>query len=369
MIEKKIIILCLVGQFGNGGTEKQLYLFLKYLDRSKYIPVVVVSTADTGAKWQDIIHNELQINIHFLGSGPKPFKIARYVSILCAIQPDLIFSWSFHTNAYYSFSFRRKFIGSLRGQFSMAKSELTIFHLKKSLSPPYFVVNSTMIQKELIDQGITPEKVNVISNIFEPEKECSLGKSELRKQFGIRDDEILVAGAGRNTPEKDFSFFVDVFSSACKIKRDLKAILIGSGGLGVKNKIKELGLSDNIVLTGEVPYARKLLPCADIFFLSSIYEGMPNVLLEAIDSGCTPIAMNIGGVLDILGNDNPHLECIIPPERDAMIVSKMLINLADNPNLRNKICHFNKDNRINQFKWDKIMPLYYNLFGTILNRI
>ncbi|MCX6985715.1 MAG: hypothetical protein NT118_13350, partial [Lentisphaerae bacterium] len=242
---KKIKILCLIGQLGNGGSEKQLYLFLKHLDRNAYEPELVVSSEEAGGRWQDIIQNELKMDIRFLGSGPKPLKMLKYFSILMSSRPDIIFSWSFYTNAFHVLGFGRKFIGSLRNQISSAKTGLSSFHLSKSLSPDIFVVNSELLKTELCDCGISSDKVFPINNIFEMddayESGLSARKSELRRKYGIKDDEILVAGVGRNAPEKDFPFFVKVFADACRINNNLKAILIGSGGLGIKGEIESLG--------------------------------------------------------------------------------------------------------------------------------
>ena len=366
---KKIKILCLIGQLGNGGSEKQLYLFLKHLDRNAYEPELVVSSKEAGGRWQDIIRNELKVDMRFLGSGPKPLKMLKYFSILMISRPDIIFSWSFYTNAFHVLGFGRKFIGSLRNQISSAKTGLSSFHLRKSLSPDIFVVNSELLKMELCACGVSADKVFHINNIFEIDNVYESGlltrKSELRRKYGIKDDEILVAGVGRNAPEKDFPFFVKVFADAYRINNKLRAILIGSGGLGVKDEIDSLGLSGKFIITGEIPSAKEVIPCADIFFLSSLYEGMPNVVLEAIEARCAILAMDVGGVLDILGADNPYREKMMPSDRNVQTVSMMLLELAGNMELRSRISEYNRNFRLINFTHTKIMPEYYRLFESV----
>ncbi len=373
MQKEKIKIVCLIGQLGNGGSEKQLYLFLKYLDMEKFEPTVIVSSNTEGI-WEKRIRDDISCEIMLLGNAPTSlFKIIKFKYLLLKIKPDIVFSWSFHTNAFNVLDFgKSKFIGSMRTQFLSASSGLSRFHLRKSMSTDYFVVNSELLGKELTDRGVPASKVNLINNIFEPDTNCdsipslSQRKSDIRNQYGIHEDDILVAGTGRNSADKDFPLFVNVFAEACTSNPKLKAILIGAGGGGVKEEISRRGLSDKFIITGEIPSAKDLLPCADIFFLSSLYEGMPNVLLEAIGAGCAVLSMDVGGVRDILGEDNPNLNAMVASSRDVKKTSKMLLDLADSRELRGKISEYNRDFRLMNFTHAKIMPEYYRLFENVL---
>jgi glycosyltransferase involved in cell wall biosynthesis len=372
MQKEKIKIVCLIGQLGNGGSEKQLYLFLKYLDMEKFEPTVIVSSNVEGI-WEKRIREEISCKIMFLGTPNIPlFKIIKFKYLLLKIKPDLVFSWSFHTNAFHALDFgKSKFIGSLRIQMPPASSELSYFHFKQSMSPNYFVVNSDLLGKELTDKGIPQSKVHLIHNIFEPTAAydsliaLSQRKSDIRKQYGILDNEILIAGVGRNAPEKDFPFFVKVFAEACASNSNLKAILIGTGGIGVRNEISARGLDGKFIITGEIPSAKEVIPCADIFFLSSLYEGMPNVVLEAIEARCAILAMDVGGVRDILGSDNPYLEKMVPSDRNVQTVSMMMLELAGSRELRNRISEYNRNFRLINFTHTKIMPKYYRLFESV----
>ncbi len=373
MQKEKIKIICLIGQLGNGGSEKQLYLFLKYLDLDKFEPTVIVSSKTEGV-WKKRIRDDIACRIISLGTTAIPLlKIITFKYLLYKIRPALVLSWSFHTNAFHILDFgSHKFIGSLRDQLSPAISEISYFHSRQSMSPDYFIVNSKLLEKELAAYGIPLSKISLIHNIFEPNTDfgsnaiLSQRKSDIRKQHGISEDEILVAGTGRDSANKDFSFFVKVFAEASASNSKLKAILIGSGGLGVKDEISSSGLSGKFIITGEIPYAKDMLPCADIFFLSSKYEGMPNVLFEAIDAGCAILSMNVGGVKDILGDDNPHLKETVAGLRDVKEVSSMLSILAEDRELRTRISEYNRNFRLDNFTQAKIMPKYYQLFEKVL---
>jgi glycosyltransferase involved in cell wall biosynthesis len=375
MQKEKIKIVCLIGQLGNGGSEKQLYLFLKYLDKDKFEPTIIVSS-EVGGIWERRIREELGCKIILLAPPTLVLlKIIKFKYLLMKIKPDIVFSWSFHTNAFHFIDFgNHKFIGSLRTQISPARAELSHFHFRRSMSPDSFIVNSGLIANELTENGISGSKVNLIHNIFErnasgdPVSAISQRKADIREQYGILDDEILVAGVGRNSLDKDFPFFVETFAEACASEPKLKAILIGAGGPGVKEEISDLGLTGKFIITGEIPSAKDLLPCADIFFLSSIYEGMPNVLLEAIGARCATLSMDVGGVRDIIGEDNPFFrEIVAVGHRDARETSKMLLRLANDRELRMKISEYNWNFRLMNFTHDRIMPKFYRLFEKVLS--
>ncbi len=304
-MKRKTRLICLIGQLGNGGTERQLYLFLKHLDRGRYRPSVVVSSKSGGSRWEKQIRDELDVPVKFLGDLPKAAKLAKFAWTVLKDKADVVFSWSFYTNAFCMACPGTKFIGSLRGDLMTAKTQISASNFRYSLKPKCFVVNSRYLADELKLEGVSEDRISVIYNIFSPDDAfCEVRRAEdcrrVRQEYNIPQDAIVVAGVGRSSPEKDFHFFVSAFNKAAKSDHRIFGLLIGRIGDEIKNDVGELNLGKSFVFTGEVESAHRLLPAADIFFLSSVSEGLPNALLEAIDSGCTPLATDVGGVREVL---------------------------------------------------------------------
>lgn len=339
----KIKVICLIGQLGNGGTERQLYLFLKHLDRGKFKPTVVVSSKSGGSRWEKQIREELSIPINFLGSLPKAAKFAKFAWTVLKNRADIVFSWSFYTNAFCMACPGTEFIGSLRGDLHMAKAQLSNSNFKYSLKPSRFVVNSNHLRDELKLEGIAENRISVIYNIFPSEENlCETRKTEtrirLREQYHIPQDAIVVAGIGRSCPEKDFQFFVSVFKKAFSSNKKLFGLLVGNIGSEIKNEIGMMKLEDSFVLTGEVESARALLPAADIFFLSSKSEGLPNALLEAIDAGCAVLATDVGGVREVIEPYGEEITGrILIGNRDVDGAAAKLVFLAENLDFRKDV--------------------------------
>jgi glycosyltransferase involved in cell wall biosynthesis len=365
-------LLCLIGQLGNGGTERQLHLFLKHLDRAQIRPLVVVSDAGEGL-WRQRIEVELGVPVVSLGGLSAPLKLWRFWRLVQQARPQVVFSWSFFTNGFRLTTGGIPFVGSLRQQLAAERRQLPGWRVRLGLGCPKLVVNSAKLAEELRDAGVPEERIVLIHNIYEPMPRPLPDRAALRRELGLPPDAVVVAGVGRDSPTKNWPFFLETFAAAKKACPSLHALLVGSGGPPLLPAIRERGLEVNFTLTGEVPEARRLLPAADLFFLSSRAEGLPNVLLEAADAGCAILATDVGGVRDILGKyeiTNPNSQTgapddtaglVVPPDDHPGAVAGML-RLAMAPDLRQAMTN-QAHARIRAFAPDAIMGLYLNAIG------
>lgn len=357
-------IICLIGQLGAGGTEKQLYLFLKYLDRDKIDPIVIVSSSSGSNKWEADI-NALSIPVIFLKSKARISKLLEFRHLVKQHKSDVIFSWSFHTNSYYWACPRKiKFTGSLRNELALVSKELSHFHRTFSLHVPRLLVNSQLLRSELLAIGIDSRKICVVNNIIEKQNGRSNEENtDIRKEYNIPENAILVTGIGRNAFQKDFNFFIDVFAKASAANSRLHALILGSGGIPMLGKIKELGLEGKFTVPGEVKSSMPFLKASDIFFLSSKHEGMANVLLEALQAGCSILTSNVGGCSDIFnGCDKDISEKILLSDRNPDTAAAKLLYLSEDTNVRNYLKE-NHETFISRFSHARIMPEYYRVLG------
>jgi len=334
-------LLCVIGQLGNGGSEKQLYLFLKY---QKNYNTAVFVTGPEGGIWAERIKNDIGCPVYFTGNVSKLSKILHYRRILKEFNPDTVFSWSFFTNMMVYFSGKKTFIGSLRQQFSdeNAASWSTKFCLSKKMNA--IVVNSSLIKDELLGASYPEEKIKVILNIFETapvKNDKDIVRSKILSDFSIPSESVIIIGIGRNSKVKNFDYFVDVIKEARKINKNIHALIIGSGGEGIRKKVEYENLNDSISLPGEIPDAKKYLPGADIFFLSSQKEGLPNVLIEALASGCACLATDVSGVRDVFQKIPENIsEKMIIKDFDVKNAASQLLELVENSQLRAKCASF-----------------------------
>ncbi len=358
-------LLCVIGQLGEGGSEKQLHLFLKHLDRSEYDPSVVVASGRIIDKWRDAF-GELNVPLDSL-SGPPPVKALRFKSKLRNSKPDIIFSWSFYTNVLKLVSGKIPFIGSLRGGLGEEKLGMPKWLLSKALSPAPMVVNSLGLERELLDDGVPKDNIVVIPNIFERRfKEANTAeiKSEARarllERLGIPQDAIIISGGGRLSPSKDFPFWLASFRELAKIAPTVHGVLFGYGPQVLADELEGAPLGEKVHLIGRLPDVSDILLASDVFFLSSIHEGLPNILLEAIDAGCAIVTTEVNGAEEILGDDEQLLSLSLLKERSPAKAAKMLKNLSTDDTAKSTASTL-AQRRLEIFSPEKIAPIYAEL--------
>lgn len=112
-------------------------------------------------------------------------------------------------------------------------------------------------------------------------------RDEIRKQLGIRNDEITFVHVGRFSEMKNHAFFYKLLPLIKEHYPDFRFIFVGAGELkeGFKNKIKEMNLDNHILYLENIDYVNKVLMAGDLFLFPSLYEGFPMTLVESQASG------------------------------------------------------------------------------------
>lgn len=106
-------------------------------------------------------------------------------------------------------------------------------------------------------------------------------REEVREEFSI-GDKIAIGFVGNFNKQKNTSFLIDVIKRNDEINSNCIYFLMGDGPerKNIEMKIKELNLVDKIILTGRIPNISEMLQGMDIMLLPSLFEGLPNVVLE-----------------------------------------------------------------------------------------
>lgn len=152
------------------------------------------------------------------------------------------------------------------------------------------------------------ENTSVLSNAIDIDSICNTRlqeKEELIKQYNISQDEVVFGFIGRITEQKGIIPFIEEFKYHKEKFNDCKFILIGSGEQDdkVKNLLKKYKLEEQFILTGHQDDVYKFYPLIDIFFLPSIYEGLPMVILEAMSFKKPIVSMNVGSIDEVVKNE------------------------------------------------------------------
>lgn len=172
--------------------------------------------------------------------------------------------------------------------------------------------------------GIPSARLRVVPNALAPHH-APLDRAVARRALGLPDD-ILVAGwVGRVSREKGVDVFVEAVASLEDCS--MHAAILGDGPERAEEEDRARALAPTrFFWPGVVPDAPRYLAAFDLFVMSSRTEGMPMVLLEAMDA-CVPIVTtNVGGIPDMLSPDEAML---VAPNDPAALAAAMRATRAD----------------------------------------
>ncbi len=129
-------------------------------------------------------------------------------------------------------------------------------------------------------------------------------RKKLYKELNIDLSNQVVMHIGNFSSEKNHQFLIDIFSKIKDVHPHIKLVCVGTGNLfnSIKTEIETRNLRDTIFLLGFRKNIPELLAAADCFVLPSKVEGVPGVILEAAIQKRPTIATNVGGVKEVLKN-------------------------------------------------------------------
>lgn len=115
-----------------------------------------------------------------------------------------------------------------------------------------------------------------------------------RKELSIKDSTLVIGHVGRFVEQKNHRFLIDIFNEVYKQNNDSILLLVGQGPLmeEMEEKVKSLGLEDNVKFLGQRNDINELYQAMDIFLFPSLYEGLGMVVVEAQSSNLPCVVSN-----------------------------------------------------------------------------
>src|SRR5205823_2661235 len=152
--------------------------------------------------------------------------------------------------------------------------------------------------------------------------------------WGIDEGAFVVASVGRLSQEKGHTYVLEALGAVRRVIPSLKCLIAGDGPLrhALERQVGALGLEDVCVFLGNVPEIERVYAAADVTVLASLFEGMPNVILEAMAMGCPAVATAVGGSTELV---RPGETGLIVRPADSEALAAALRELWDNPGRRN----------------------------------
>ncbi|MFH1282276.1 MAG: glycosyltransferase [bacterium] len=343
---RKIKILHITGSSEWAGGEVYLKYIIQKLNKNLFeLDVVCPYYGELIEKLKEFGQHSTIVDMTKLFSVRSVIKLANYIK---KNNIDIVQSHGARSNFYARltklFLVKSKIISTVHNSlydYPVSKIKKRVYLAADKIS--YYLADgiitvSKSLAEDLIDKsGYSPYKVKNIYNGVDLSKfnPSLYENNKIRNEFGL-GNEPLIGLIGRMTPQKGHLYFLDAFAEVIKDFPDAKTLIVGDGEEKEKiiEKINELNLENNCILLGLREDIPEILSAIDVMVLSSISEGFPFILLEAMAMKKAIVATKVNGVVEMVKDNESAL--VVEPRMPEQLAEKIKILLKDE-NLRKNI--------------------------------
>jgi glycosyltransferase involved in cell wall biosynthesis len=200
------------------------------------------------------------------------------------------------------------------------------------------IVVSTILRDEIAAWfGFRPGRVLAIPNGIDTSRFVpppDFGAAAVKRDL-LGGDYPMITNVARLTPQKAQRYLVEAAARIAPTHPDVRFVIVGDGELRdeIVDLVRAHDLSDRFIITGPRTDIPRILAASDVFVLSSLWEGMPLSLLEAMSACCPAVATDVGGVSEVLKDSVTGL--LVPPA-DVDALTRAITDCLDNPRAARK---------------------------------
>jgi glycosyltransferase involved in cell wall biosynthesis len=222
------------------------------------------------------------------------------------------------------------------------------------------------IAKFMIEvEKVFVKKIKVIHNGIDYEIFSKFERAKQKRyELGFQESDLLIGCIARFHPIKDHKTLLLAFHEISKVIPCAKLILIGDGPLKEQTKqlTTELQLNSKVYFLGNRRDIAELLKTFNLFVLSSLREGLPIALLEAMASGTPVIATEVDGNSELISHRETGL--LVPPDNPHAL-SKAIIQLYNEKNAAERYAQAAKEKVKQNFSFDYMINQYIAVYNEL----
>ncbi|HEY4474199.1 MAG TPA: glycosyltransferase [Candidatus Paceibacterota bacterium] len=183
-------------------------------------------------------------------------------------------------------------------------------------------------------------------------------RESMRQELGVAPDEVLVLSVGSLTEKKGQRYAIEALDQVDEWEEkspNTHLVFVGDGPrrMSLEDYSRALSLKERMHFLGNRTDIPELLAATDVFILPSLWEGMPNAVLEAMAAGVPVVATDVGGVSEIIKNGENGF---LVPTDDASLLSwrmgEILAKVVNDAPLRERIGK-NASASVSHLTWEK----------------
>jgi glycosyltransferase involved in cell wall biosynthesis len=221
--------------------------------------------------------------------------------------------------------------------------------------------------KESIQKNITPripvhEILNgVNTEFFQRDQEEGI---RFRQQLNIPADACVIGTIAVFRFQKRLKEWLEVFAKASKENPKLVGIIVGDGPLkeDILQHRKELGLEEKVLMPGLQTEVKPWYSVMDIFMMTSVFEGLPIALLEAMSMECAIVTTNAGGIKEVIESGKSGLMRQVD---EWKLLTDDLVELSNKESLRKQIGQAARERAKNSFGMERMVRELEELYKSV----
>lgn len=303
--------LLVIANAGFSGAEKQLLMIAEGLSKKDF-DVTVCNLEGYGLFYEEF--NKTSLNKLVVIKRRHKFDLIRFFNFgyhLSKTKYDIVISFGYVSNNLTRiYKALNPFLGFIHiaGERGRDIKTKNLFNLIDSYLSTYsdVIVSNSKIQKDKLIrvENIKPPLIKVINNGFELSNLKNINLVNFQEQFGIPKVNKVVCSIGNLSKHKNIPMFLNVAEKIISSRNDVSFIYIGDGPKlkKYKEEVKKRGIDSNLLFLGRRNDVLSILAQSDIFILTSSWEGMPNVLIEAMFSKLPVVCTSVDGAREIITN-------------------------------------------------------------------
>jgi sugar transferase (PEP-CTERM/EpsH1 system associated) len=211
--------------------------------------------------------------------------------------------------------------------------------------------------------GIHRRRIHIIANGVDLHQ-FNFETEAARRRLELSTDDVVFGIVGRLEPEKDHRTLLQAFRALVDHRKAARLLIIGDGSLRgeLESHSRSLGLERNVTFLGARTDIPELLAALDVFVLSSVHEGVPLSVIEAMGAGKPIVATDVGGMRLLV---KPSINGLLVPAANPAALAAAMENLAANPALRREFGVHSRRMAHDSFSVSTMIERYQEIYEAV----
>lgn len=227
--------------------------------------------------------------------------------------------------------------------------------------------NTDRLNNRWIARLLNQEALKIYNAIpLERFENLQIDKNVKKSSLGIPLDAIVIGSVGRLTEQKGYCYLLDAAPAILQDYPNAYFLIVGDGHLkqALIEQANTLGILSRVIFTGARTDVVELLYCMDLFVSSSLWEGLPTVILEAMACRLPVVATNIPGTNELVQDG---INGWLAPAKDSRTLSKIVIQALRDSQRWSRITA-EAERTIRNFAIDSVAKKYEDLYLLMIKR-